>query len=319
MLSFGPKEPRTAIDSLTELQALLSVSPLADRDIAELDVLDTGEKAFALEISGAEVESAWRIARELLPQTARWPVVSTFWSGSRTSWPEKLAAEDFFSRFYYEEAPNTADVSPRGLIAAAERVDPQVMLEALLQERDRYESVEEALEYQLEDTLSRYGSVPTAAEIANAELNGSAIQTPSQLERWLLDWELKQEGSGKPEYARQDWFVQDPSVLLWLPTPHSWETLAYLNWYGTSDFGSEYYIALGKQWTQQYGAELVAHYGTMLQYFVSQPPATPEQAWELAIQQDLVAPCTLALPGISVRNHAIGLVNYNRWFLHERP
>jgi hypothetical protein len=73
-----------------------------------------------------------------------------------------------------------------------------------------------------------------------------------------------------------------------------------------------------KAW-QAYGAELVAHFGTMLQFVVSRPPQTLDQAFALAVQQNAVAPCTLALPGVSLREHVRALMCVDKWFLHERP
>ncbi len=309
------------INTLQELKDLLANTFLADRQMAEIPILDTSEKAFAVQISSSEVETAWKVARDLLPQTERWPIVSIFWLDNlSSSWEEQLLDQDYFSRNEFHLAPNPSDVSPAGLISASEQVDPAQMLRELWTKRDGYTpDLEEVLTFELEETSRCYGNAPTIEDIQNATINGERIKTRSQLERWLFDWETQQPGDGKPELARQEWFTQDPSVLLFLPTSNSWETLAYINWFGTQDYGSEYYIALGRKWAERYGAELVAHYGTMLEYFVSNPPTTLEDAWELANEQDLVAPCTLLLPGISVRHHARGLLNDDRWFLHERP
>jgi hypothetical protein len=92
-----------------------------------------------------------------------------------------------------------------------------------------------------------------------------------------------------------------------------------MHWYGTSDFGAEHYVALGRQWETRHGARLVAHYGTMIQCLVERPPASPIEAWSLACEHDLAAPCTLALPGIPLRDYARALAGWDRWFLHERP
>jgi hypothetical protein len=105
---------------------------------------------------------------------------------------------------------------------------------------------------------------------------------------------------------------------LFLPCSNGWDALAYIHWYGSYD-GSENYIALGRSWEERFGAELVAHHGTMLQCLVSRPPQTIEEAWPLACEHDLVAECTLALSGISLRDYTRALVGWDRWFLHERP
>lgn len=57
----------------------------------------------------------------------------------------------------------------------------------------------------------------------------------------------------------------------------------------------------------------------MLQFAVARPPATLEQAWPLAAEHDLIAPCTNQLPGQLVRDAARFLWQRPTWFLHERP
>ena len=333
-----------------EVNQLFSGTILADRKLAKVQILDSDEYAFALEISSAEVEQCWQCAHKLLPKSGRWPVVSTFWGGGGDTWQEQVEGEEFFSRFFFEEAPNNPDVSPHSLIDSASDRNVDELVEKLVEYRNcdeldeetiewhlndpksQYKSVEEIkeklaefrnfdklIENHLSDTKSRYGIAPSAQEAKTGVRNRDELTAEYRLERWLLEWELQQPGDGKPELAHQEWFTQDPSVLLLLPTAKSWETLAYINWYGASRPGTEYYIPLLKYWSEKYGAKLVAHYGTMLQFFVSEPPVLIQDAWKLACQHDLVAPCTLALPGITVRHHALSLVGNVRWFLHERP
>lgn len=307
------------IDSLDALLEMVSGTPLANRAAADVEVPDSRERAFVLKISASEVESAWRIARELLPKTNRWPVVSTFWTGGENDWQTMVEEADFFCRFEYEHESYPSDISPQGLVKAAEEADPQLMISDLWRKRDGYDDISDALEFHLPDTERRYGNAPSMEQTQNARLAGEPLTTVSQLERWLFEWELKHPGDGKPEEARQDWYTQDPSALIFLPTSNSWETLAYMHWFAACHYGSEYYVALLKQWADEYGAELVAHYGTMLQFFVTNPPANADDAWRVANEHDLVAPCTLGPAAITVRHHALGLINHGRWFLHERP
>ncbi len=103
------------------------------------------------------------------------------------------------------------------------------------------------------------------------------------------------------------------------PTPNGWDALAYLHWYAAVGRPAEAYVALGRLWERRFGAELVAHWGTMLQCYVDRPPRSLGDAWDLARMHDLVAPSTLALPGIRLRHYAPSLVGCDRWFLHERP
>jgi hypothetical protein len=78
-------------------------------------------------------------------------------------------------------------------------------------------------------------------------------------------------------------------------------------------------VAVLHHWSDRFGAELVAHYGTMLQFVVDRPPTTLDDAFIVAWQQELVAECTTVKPGVPVRHHARVLVGRERWFLHDRP
>jgi hypothetical protein len=78
-------------------------------------------------------------------------------------------------------------------------------------------------------------------------------------------------------------------------------------------------VALARRWNQQFGAELVAHYGTVLQFRVLRPPATLQQALRLAWEQQTVAECTTITRGVPLFEHARVLVGRDQWFLHERP
>jgi hypothetical protein len=57
----------------------------------------------------------------------------------------------------------------------------------------------------------------------------------------------------------------------------------------------------------------------MLQFVASTPPATLDDAFELATEHYRVAPATTALPGEGIRQLARHLWRGERWFLHERP
>jgi len=307
------------VTSVNELRSALAGTDLYARDIVELPILDTGEVAFAVQISSSEVHTMWRIARSVLHATGRWPVASGCWGGGSSNWRERVLKEDFFSRFYYKETPGTTDVSPRALLRAADSVDVDAFIEELGVRGETYFSLEEALEFEIPATERVCGVRPTEQELRKATLNGHLISTHRELDRWLMYWEAERGLPADRSIGRQPWYEHECTALIFLPVSEPWDTLAYLNWYGTSYPGAQYFIALGRRWRQRFGAELVAHFGTMLQCFVFRPPKTLDEAWQLAREHDLAAPCTLALPGISLRHHAVGLIGHDRWFLHERP
>jgi hypothetical protein len=310
------------IDSSSALANALSGTPLADRTVIDLPILDTGQSAFAIEITPAEIESAWRVAHGLVGHTGRVPLVVTSWSGSQSAagFENGFRNEDLFMRFPYEQCTmsSAADATPAAILRAADAVDVPAFVESLAVRRDRLRPLQKVLDLELDATRYHLGSAPTKQDVQHARLDGRPITTAFDLDRFLLDWERNQGALPAPSDARQPWFDPGIASLLFMPTTSSWDCLAYIHWWGMFA-GAERYIALGREWSRRFGAELVAHYGTMLQCLVSSPPATVEVAWELGRQHDLIAPCTLALPGIHLRHYAAGLCGYDRWFLHERP
>jgi hypothetical protein len=307
------------VDSLASFEEILSATPLGARELVELPVLDTPERAYAMELSPDEMEEMWDVARGLVAETGRWPLITTTFGDGETL-EEKLSDADLFSRSgYYGANADVDDVSPRALLAAADAVDVAAFLRRRTAELQRLTSVEE-IEHELERTREYCGSAPGRDDVARARVDGQPITTCHQLDRWLLGWELAHGSSSDPTAERiTEWFNPDPypAILLFLPTPNPWDALAYIPFWGAGGHGSEHYVALGRQWHERFGAELFAHFGTMLECFVSRPPTTIDEAWELGRQHDLIAQSTLA--GSSLRHYAAGLVNYDRWFLHERP
>ncbi|WP_455210808.1 DUF4253 domain-containing protein [Kaarinaea lacus] len=57
----------------------------------------------------------------------------------------------------------------------------------------------------------------------------------------------------------------------------------------------------------------------MLHFDVQRKPESIDDAFRLAWEQEALAPCTTALPGESLRDHARALLAADKWFLHERP
>ncbi|MEI6443480.1 MAG: DUF4253 domain-containing protein [Nostocales cyanobacterium ELA583] len=84
-------------------------------------------------------------------------------------------------------------------------------------------------------------------------------------------------------------------------------------WLGKTVINGDLFCRFG------YQIELVCHYGTMLQLKTKNKPKTCQEALQLAIEQEIIAPCTTMLPGISLEDHACALLKSDYWFLHERP
>lgn len=179
-----------------------------------------------------------------------------------------------------------------------------------------YQSLEEAIAERVLGLKTERERATVEVELEKLRSSGE-LETYGQLQRWMLAWEAGNlpDGLKAPTDDHLEWTDWGTGVLL-LPTPRSWEVMAYLEFWGTA---TEVVAGLVRHWVKQYGAELVAHFGTILQFAVTRPPSTLQQALRLAWEQETVAECTTITRGVSLLDHARVLVGRNQWLLHERP
>jgi Domain of unknown function (DUF4253) len=301
-------------DTIEAISNLLQGSFLEGREIRQLAIDESDQSAFLIQVDRAIALAAWELMRSHLEQTKRYPILTTGWG-----------SDDFFARFYYQEEQSLGylqSTSPAAILAEAASPDLAGFLESQKGRDAAY--FEDAVASCLIETSERFGLAPDQSQIAALIQNGT-IQSRFDIEKWLFDWELQhfsdQAGLAAPNTGYLDWFEPDGQTipLLLLPIDNGWDALAYLHWYGACTIGTTVAINFLKQWHQQYGAELVCHYGTMLQLKVGRLPASPAAAFQLAWEQVAIAPCTIDLPGVSLRDHARALLSTEQWFLHERP
>lgn len=293
---------------------LLKGTFLEGSEIRQLKIDESDECAFEVKVPTSSAFDAWQLMRSKLKNMQQYPILTYGWG-----------SDDYFSRFYYREEKNDGKlqgISPREIIADV----PTVNLDAFLETKivARKEFLDDSIAFSLAETKERFGRCPSDSQVREL-IRENIIQSTFGLEKWLLEWELQHfnydDVLATPETKYLDWFEPDnqSAILMILPVDNGWDTLAYIHWYGACSAGTPVAISFLKKWGQQYGAELVCHYGTMLQLNVRNLPETPEEALELAWHQEALAECTTMLPGISLRHHARSLLSVNRWFLHERP
>ncbi|GAA0811136.1 DUF4253 domain-containing protein [Spirilliplanes yamanashiensis] len=95
---------------------------------------------------------------------------------------------------------------------------------------------------------------------------------------------------------------------------------AWVSYYGASTPDRDGYgawAAAMRQWQRRWGAELVAAWGTMLQFVVSRQPPPGERAWELAGQHMALGQSLMM--GLTQWQLAFALATGDAWFLHSRP
>jgi hypothetical protein len=262
-----------------------------------------GETWVVTGVDKSQLLPAWQAARAATAETGRWPVLTMVDEQWLDAESEQIEA----------------------LEHAARTVDPWTVYQWW--GADAYSPIEpEKLHLWLPDFLGQ-----DATEQARRDLSPPTTLVAVQRwtwERLLADPAALEQAWPKiaPYVGTRYWFTPSEGVdVVLLPTLVQWLAPAWFNYFGATekaarielgdDPGRKGLAAAIRQWEQQWGAELVASWGTMLQFVVSRRPALGEQAWQLALQH-LAVGGSLQTPAWEL---ALALTRSDAWFLHDRP
>jgi hypothetical protein len=267
---------------ISNIQQIIKNTILEKTQIIEIKIPESEKTALAMEVNIDNKIEAWKIMRNLFPQTQLYPVIVACWSNKSENWADDVIQDNLFCRFEYQYEPSYHQYKNTGIQGLITQID-EVNIQEFLNEN---------------------------IQITSEEFN-----------QFLEFLERKNKDEILTDLSYLQWYepINQPLALLLLPVKNSWEILAYIHWYGASYLGSDQVMAMLKYWHRKYEIELVCHYGTMLQLTAKNKPKTCKEALQLAIEQEIIAPCTTILPGISVMDHACCLLKSDSWFLHERP
>lgn len=295
-----------------QVERALAGTALDGAPVRELQVPGEASVAVAVAVdlgSGLKSDAilaAWRVLRERVGELGRWPVVMSSWSGEALT----------------DDALAAWSVPPSALAAQARELSPAEALarfgadDAWWWEHDWRGWVEQ----RLGATRHRFGDAPDAREI----LDRAQKPTLAELDAWLLAWEEARWPTAEPDAGwHLEWFDDlsgDELAVVLLPTPDPADAGVYVSYFGAESEGAAVGLAaLLRSWHERHGAELVASWGTMLQFVVAWPPQTLDEAFALAVEQDRVAGSLLGPAGVELRDHARALLRRETWFLHDRP
>lgn len=306
--------------SLEEFISLAQSTPLANFEVIELPIPQTQHCALALRVNKDKAFAAWQVARSLVEQTHRWPVLTISRENFHRDWKKNIHKEDFFSRHVYENENfqgKRFGLSPEALIKGANELDLNNVLEELIKENHERDNLKEYID----DAAQQLDA--NNPELAKEQLIRNIDLTKPSAYRFLTQrfYLLHIEKNGLPPLELQhidsydDLYGNNSTYLHLLPTTKSWEVSAFINWYGAYS-GSEIIIAQLKQWHEHYGAELVLQDACLLKLVVVRQPNL-EEALDLAYIQDLLAPCTYGLSGTSLAEYAVALMHSYQWYLAE--
>lgn len=243
------------------------------------------------DVSDLDVRTAWQAARDALPRTGRWPLAMTSWSDDPTE--------------LWLEEPEPAQVAQ--FTSDLEGRDPRA---------DRQDWVND-LPIEADDLLRRRGHQFPDELLDRAVRELTMPTTEPAWDRWMFT-ELQRDPALQTlvqvDYlvGTQRWFDPGTWALVLLPTDRSELTPLYADFHGGAGPGLG---AVLRDWRERWGAELVASWGTMLQFLVGRPPQDLESAYELAGQIKIVAGSEQSMR----YELALALTRSDAWFLHDRP
>jgi len=204
------------------------------------------------------------------------------------------------------------------ILEAAEQIDGQ---QWILDQRDPQKRIEKRKERisELRESLEENPALQTTLEIEERmlKLEEDAVADGSSPEEPQMDWPEK-EHSGfhgirlRIEAADQE---DDGICIALVPAHHPWQIPAFLDFGGWNSCpNQEVHCAVLKHWSESFGAELVMMESDTLQLLVSRPPATREEAWQLALDQNTYAEFEQLGALAMVSTLASALLNSENWF-----
>jgi len=257
-----------------------------------LPVEDAHAGAFVISgIDPSGLLAAWRTARALVPATGRWPVLIT------DEWGRGWEPDP--------EPPPTDELDE--LDEVARTFDPWAGCRSWMN-----------------DPLAE--EAPYAARgFFGTDLSGVVHPPPDPFEtRGAFERRLYEHILTDPELTARVrtatrsvvstdyWYVPERVQMLLLPTAVPWLAAA---WVDLFEVDAEDLAAALYQWYRRCGAELVAAWGTMLQFVVARPPSPGDDAWAVAGQ--ILAQSSHL--DISQWELAVAVADGETWVIHRRP
>lgn len=271
----------------------------------------------AICVDHSNARSMWSQLRSQFDLSGYWPLVVSY-IGAHGPWKEVVLAESeqLFSRFFFEEEvsaklPGMRSVDPKDIVAAAEICEPLREI-AKYQAGLVYGTAAENAGWICDAFGRTFGAAPEPQQLLR-RLPEKSRSPWVDLQRLAFDW-LQSEGPGLSKTHEPFWYEpKDTLAILLLPVSSPPDALAYVHWWGCHTIGTPSVIRLLRDWQQRYGAELMCHYGTVLQLNVSTPLSCASDAYEVASQLE-----PLCMQNDFAQS-ASGLLGATHWHMHNRP
>ena len=299
-----------ALNTLSEIVYLLKDTFLSEAKVIELEIPESTECAFAIQINPDNAIEAWNLIHSRIAEIGKYPVIvcDSEYSTTAIDWERSMRNSDFFSRSYYEaeqyEKEIKYQIDPKSIITRSKSFDIDKYIDES-EDFSEYYNKEENLQFlqkELDFTEESFGKAPKLQEIG-IPITEEGKHEYINFQRWLFGWEIANCGY-KQEFVLnlKDWlnaidledfsedFFSHTHLALVLLTNNSCEILAYIDSYCMLWPGSESTIALFRKWQDCYEAEIMCLYGKEILLKVSKLPETPEEAFDLAVEHYAFSP-----------------------------
>lgn len=272
----------------------------------------------AIRVDHSNARTMWSQLRTQFAESGYWPlVVSYIVNGAPGSWQQVVQSEtgQLFSRFYFEEEvaaklPGMRSVDPKDIVASANSSDPVREIQRFQQRS--YGTAAENAGWICDSVGRTFGVAPRPEQLLR-RLSEKSTSPGADLQGLAFDW-LQSEGPGLSKTHEPFWYEpKDTLAILLLPISSPSDALAFVHWWGCHTIGTPSVICLLRDWQRQYGAELMCHYGTVLQLSVTTPITSPSDAFHVASQLE-----SICMQHGFVES-ASGLLGATHWHMHNRP
>lgn len=304
------------VASARDIKLLLKTADQSDAAVEDFKVPELGQSVIAVEVTPKSSLVFWRLLKAQVAETGRIPLLVSLLGNPQPSWRESVKADGphLFNRhpFVWELGePTSCDMAPQAIIERSRGIEVDAELAA---RRQNFElDVEGNIDWKLDNLKLLYGASPSKARVIRSIWEASDDSWLAS-ERFMFEWSLKRAQLDGTPGLKTYWHKPiEPMALLLLPISEPWQIPAYIHWYGADDMGSDLIVAALRSWQEAYGAELVCHYGTMLQFQVQRPIRSAPEAFVVAAQHETLGMLDSACETARLLNGA------RRWHLHRRP
>lgn len=291
-------------------------------DVSSLHLLfaPDGEQIYSLLVPGGDEATAlWRRLRELVGQTAHWPVI---FGNKDDVHMHGDCIEDF-----------NANTTVREILHKAMEIDVSALLAGRLADNAPWRDADyqEYMQLSAELTAKGVGRERQVQELDELEARQDSVPRDqaeaivAALDAWTGDWPSDADIPASSHL--DDPFVSyvgsklDPdgsAPLFYLglvPTPLSWQVPAFLKIGNWNEYPQvQEHVALHKYWHEKYGAEVVTITHDIIEMQVARPPLDREGALHLATEQFSYCADIVAQGTNTISELAAGLLGANVWF-----